>query len=344
MVNLSVVVPAYNESKIILSHMDELSNWLERHVTSEFQIVVVNDGSTDGMGELLENNLENRPWLKVAHHKHNSGRGKAIRTGLSCSDGDYIVCMDADLSYSPEVIPDLLEDLVSGKADITLASTHHPEGEMINVPAQRAALSKWGNRMLGAGFDKKYYTVTCVVRGYTKQAVESLELVSDGKDLHLEVIQKAELLGLHVKEVPAILNWRDKSRGKREDKGIMPEIALFKMRKTVVSHLIFNFITSPGMLLFVPIISLILVVLSSLLMLVSSFFLKLGDGLSLYVALRTTFVDGQLSLLIFLFSTVMLMIFMMFYFLSSQNKRYFDESYTLMMRMNSRIKKLEDKK
>lgn len=343
--NLSLIIPAYNESDIIVKNVDELFCWLSDHMSEvSFEVVVINDGSTDDMGDILEAATLSRPWLRVAHHNRNRGRGKGVRTGFECCKGDYIICLDADLSYEPAIIPKLLSPLQSGAADVTLASAHHPDGGMINVPHQRAMLSKWGNSVLGMGFDKKLHTVTCVVRGFTREVIESLELVSDGKELHLEIIQKSELMGFHIAEIPAVLEWRDRSRGASKAKKIIPEIAIFKMRKTVLSHLVFNFVTNPGVLLFVPLLSLLAVMTATSVMLLSSFLQKVGTDLSLFQALRVTFIEGQLSLGVFLFSFITFMIFMMFYFLSFQSKRYFDEVYTLMMRMNARVKELEEKK
>ncbi len=165
--------------------------------------------------------------------------------------------------------------------------------------------------------------------------------ICDAKELHLEIIQKAQLMGYRIKEIPAILHWRDRKRGQSTKRKLLPEIAIFKMRKTVLSHLIFNYITNPGMLLFLPIFTFLTVSFAGSVMLAGSFFDKMGGDFSLMEALRQTLLDGQLTLIVVLSSFVTLMIFIVFYFLSSQNKRYFDETYTLLMRMNARIKHLE---
>ena len=342
LIDLTLVIPALNESSIILGNVDELSEWLNQHQPNiSYEILVIDDGSTDGMSKLLDEALNSRKWLKVIHHSRNMGRGKGVRSGFENSSGQYIICLDADFSYSPEHIPLLLEPLLSDDADITLASAHHPEGKVINVPYQRALLSKWGNWILGRGLSGGFYTVTCIVRGFTREVAENLELVNDGKELHLEIIQKAQLMGYRIKEIPAALHWRDRKRGQPEKRKLIPEIAIFKMRKTVLSHLIFNYVTNPGMLLFLPISTLLMVVLAGASMIVKSFYEKLNVDLSLMQALRQTLLDGQLTLTIVAFAFITLMVFIVFYFLSSQSKRYFDETYTLLMRMNARIKHLE---
>ncbi len=340
---LSLIIPAFNESGIIVQNVDELSAWMTAFDKElSFEILVVDDGSTDGMGELLDEACLQREWLHVVHHPANMGRGRGVRTGFASSTGNYIICLDADLSYSPEHIPKLLEPLEAGTADITLASVYHSEGKVINVPSQRVFLSRVGNKILSLGFGGKFSTVTCIVRGYTREVVENLELVSDGKELHLEVIQKALLFGYRIVEIPAILNWRDRKRGQAKSRKLFPEIAIFKMRKTVISHLVFNYITNPGILLLIPILFLLTVIIAGS----SALIYTLGQNitqldLTVMQTLRQTLLDGQLTLIVVSFAFIFLMIFIGFYFLSFQNKRYFDEVYTIVMRMNSRIKKIE---
>lgn len=340
---LSVIIPAFNETSVILGNVDEVSAWIEaRYPKLSYEVLVVDDGSTDGMREILLDAMSSRSWLRVVSHDRNRGRGKGIRTGFENAKGEFIICLDADLSYSPSHIEGLLEPLRSGGAEITLASAHHPEGALVNVPRQRAFLSKVGNKILAKGFSGGFSTVTCVVRGFTRKAVESLELVSEGKDLHLEILQKAELLGLHIREVPATLYWRDRKRGSTKNTSLIPDIAIIKMRKTVLSHLVFNYITNPGVLLFFPTTFLLLVSILSFSMLSASFVTRLLESeTALFMTLRMTLVEGQLTLLVGSLSLVFLIIFSIFYFLSNQSKRYFEEQYTLLMRMNQRIKELE---
>jgi len=340
---LSLIIPAFNESRIIVQNVDELASWMTGYDNNlSFEIVVVDDGSTDGMGELLADACAERDWLRVAHHHVNMGRGRGVRTGFAASSGKYLICLDADLSYTPDHIPRLLDPLLTGKADITLASIYHPEGEIKNVPGQRVFLSRFGNKILSLGFGGHFTTVTCIVRGYTREVVNNLELVSNGKELHLEVIQKAQLLGYRIVEVPATLHWRDRKRGQAKNKRLLPEIAIFKMRKTVISHLVFNYITNPGILLLIPILFLLLVIIAGGSSLVYTFVQNLNQlDLSVMQILRQTLLDGQLTLIVVSFAFIFLMIFVGFYFLSFQNKRYFDEVYTIAMRMNARIKKIE---
>jgi glycosyltransferase involved in cell wall biosynthesis len=279
------------------------------------------------------------------HHNGNRGRGRAIRTGFEASTGRFVICLDADLSYSPDHIPRLLEPLRSGRADITLASAYHPEGQVTNVPLARALMSKWGNRVLSAGLRGKFNTVTCVVRGYTRDVLDHLELINDGKDLHLEIIQKAELFGLRVVEVPAHLKWRDRDRGQKRKTRLLDYIPFLSMSGTIASHLSYNYVLRPGAILNIPVIGLLIAAVLGMLLLFIAFVENLftTPG-SLFQTLRETLVNGQLTLSLTVGALVISMVFIAFYFASQQNKRNYEELYTLLSRVNDRLKKLEETK
>jgi dolichol-phosphate mannosyltransferase len=351
LVELSLIIPAYNESTIILRNVEEVERWMAEHQTQiAYEIVVVDDGSTDGMGELLDERAKVDTRLRSLHHNGNRGRGRAIRTGFEQSIGRYVICLDADLSYSPDHILRLLEPLRAGHADITLASAYHPEGQVTNVPLARALMSKWGNRVLSAGLRGKFRTVTCVVRGYTRDVLDHLEFVNDGKDLHLEIIQKAELFGLRVVEVPAHLNWRDRQRGKKRKTRLLDYIPFLSMSGTIASHLSYNYVLRPGAILNIPVIGLLIIALLGVLILFSVFIENLitsSGNLSfskIFLTMRETLINGRLTLSLSVGALVISMVFIAFYFASQQNKRNYEELYTLLSRVNDRLKKLEEKK
>lgn len=339
---LSIIITAFNESKIIIPNVDEIASWIDTNLKKTFEIIVVDDGSIDNMHELLIQAQKSRAWLTIVNHPTNLGRGAGIRSGFKIAKGKYFISLDADLSYDPEHIRKLLEPLENNTADITLASPYHTDGEVINVPKQRAVISKIGNKILSRGFNKKFSTVTCIVRGFKKEAIKKLELINNGKELHLEILQKANLLGLKIVEVPATLHWRDIKRGKAKNKKILPEFSLFKMRKTVLSHLIFNYITNPGIILLIP-----LLILASTIIIGSSFMLYalinnfIYTDASYYEILRKTLLDGQLSLALTFFASIVLMIIVIFYFLSLQIKHYFEDIYILLSKISYKVNELE---
>jgi dolichol-phosphate mannosyltransferase len=344
MTDISLVIPAYNEAATIANNVRELDGYMRGALPEQsFEIIVVDDGSTDGMSDrLLELNISG---LKVVRHPYNRGRGAGIRSGFAASSGVYVITLDADLSYSPDHIPRMLAPLQAGEADIVLASAYHPAGAVKNVPFFRAKLSYYGNKVLSAGVRGQLYTLTCMVRAYRREVLRRLELISDGKDLHLEVIQKANLLGYRIAEIPAVLAWRDKSRAKRTGKG--SAFPLFAMSGTIVTHLVYHYLLRPGAMLFLPVAFLSSVIVIGLAMLAAAFISHVGAlmdrGLlsALYGGLRETLLSGSLTLGLVAGSLVVLLIFVAFYFQSLQSKRQFEELYLLMSRMNDRLKQAE---
>jgi glycosyltransferase involved in cell wall biosynthesis len=344
MVEISLIIPAYNEAGIITGTVGQLDAFMRETMPGRsFEIIVVDDGSTDGMyARLAELDM---PALRIERHPRNLGRGAGIRTGFAAARGAYVVTLDSDLSYAPDHIPRLLAPLEAGKADIVLASAYHPDGVVRNVPFVRAKLSYYGNKVLSAGVRGQLHTLTCMVRAYRREVVEHLELVNAGKDLHLEIIQKANMLGYRIVEIPATLDWRDKSRAKRIGKGW--RFPLLAMSGTIASHLVYNYVLRPGSMLILPVMSLGLVILLGGLMLLYGWIANIvqladrGFFYALYEGLRTTLLNGWLTLTIMGGSAFFLLIFLAFYFQSHQSKKQFEELYILLTRLNDRVKALE---
>ncbi len=346
-IELSLIIPAFNESAIILRNVEELRRWMtEKLPQTRYEIIIVDDGSTDGMGELIERSLETIPELRLARHQRNMGRGRGIRTGFDHARGCYLICLDADLSYAPYHIGRLLEPLQAGRADVTLASAYHPQGTVSNVPTGRRIMSVIGNRILSAGFKSTTRTVTCVVRGYRREAIETLELINDGKDLHLEILQKAELFGLRLEEVPADLRWRDRDRGKTKRKRIVDYVPFMSMSGTIASHLIYSYVLRPGALLTYPAVVLLLIAATAVASLCAAWFGRIfaigsmAPGV-LYSTLRETLIAGQLTMAVMATALIFAAILGAFYFAAQQNKRNHDELYILISRMNTRLKDIE---
>ena len=199
-----------------------------------YEIIAVNDGSLDNTLGILNSLTKQNGELKVISYPKNIGRGMALRKGFRESIGEIVVSIDADLSYSPHYILDLVNTLKKEpEIDLVLASPYMPGGGVKNVPSLRLWVSKWGNKILRLAMPNRIYTSTGIFRAYRKKVLDSLELESDGKEIHLEILSKALALGYRVKESPAILTGRKRGKSK------------FKFRKTAISHLAFSVFEKP---------------------------------------------------------------------------------------------------
>jgi len=199
-----------------------------------YEIIAVNDGSSDTTLEILNKLAIKDGKLKIVSYPKNIGRGMALRKGFQESKGEIVISIDADLSYDPHYILDLVGALKNDQyIDFVLASPYMPGGGVRNVPWHRLWISKLGNLILRFAMPNRIYTSTGIFRAYRKKILDSLELESDGKEIHLEILSKALALGFRVKEVPAVLSSRRRGKSK------------FKFKKTALSHLVFSVFEKP---------------------------------------------------------------------------------------------------
>lgn len=233
---LSVIIPMFNEEANVRSTIDRIESTLES-LGKSFEILPVNDGSTDSTLQELNQIAYRNPRVRVVSYEKNGGRGKALRYGFKASRGELIASIDADLSYEPEYILKMVQTLNEDQdVDIVLASAYMPGGATLGVPKDRLFISKLGNKILRLSISEDIHTVTCVVRCYRREVIESLDLESDDKEIHLEILSKAIAMGFRIKEIPAVLKARKKGKSK------------FKFRSTAVTHLIFTAFERPVLL------------------------------------------------------------------------------------------------
>jgi glycosyltransferase involved in cell wall biosynthesis len=235
--DLSIIIPMFNEAEnaeITLKKVEEVLAQLQ----GSFEIIPVNDGSVDGTLEILKRVAEQNKKVRVASYPKNIGRGMALRTGFKESGGDIIVSIDADLSFAPNHIIDLINVLKNeSDVDFVLGSPFVPGGKVQNVPFHRLWISKLGNKVLRYTLPNRIYYSTGVFRAYRRKVIDSLELESDDKEIHLEILSKAVALGFRVKEVPVVLMGRTRGKSK------------FKFKKTTMSHLVFSAFEKPMVIL-----------------------------------------------------------------------------------------------
>ena len=201
-------MPVYNEVATVVEVLDKLGKLDLEGLTK--QVIVVDDGSTDGTAEVLSDVKD----VTVVTHDSNRGKGAALRTGFAKVKGDLIVIQDADLEYDPKDIPLLLEPLVAGDADVVYGSrfTGYP----------RRALLFWndlGNRFLTLltnvlGNINITDMETCY-KAFTKRVLDENEYKSDGFDFEPEFTMKAAKRGYRIYEVPVSYHGRTVKEGKK---------------------------------------------------------------------------------------------------------------------------------
>ncbi|MHC4183662.1 MAG: glycosyltransferase family 2 protein [Planctomycetota bacterium] len=114
---VSIIIPCFNEKDTI----EALINTVAQTEIEDKEIILVDDFSTDGTREILKGPLSAKTQ-KIVYHERNLGKGAALRTGFKNATGDVVVIQDADLEYDPSEYPNLLDPILSGKADIVYGS------------------------------------------------------------------------------------------------------------------------------------------------------------------------------------------------------------------------------
>jgi len=224
---VSVVVPVFDEERFI----EEV---LRRVAASDLrtELIVVDDGSTDGTGTILQRLQGDLPALQVISQGVNRGKGAAVRRGIGASTGDIVVIQDADLEYDPKDLPSLLGPIVEGRADVVYG-TRLRGGE-----PQRAHLF-WhyvGNRFLSLLTNVLYNTTISDMevgyKAFRGELIRAIPLVSDDFRFEPEVTAKVLRRGVRLYEVPISYYGRTFDEGKKISwrDGVLAVGALLRFR------------------------------------------------------------------------------------------------------------------
>jgi Glycosyl transferase family 2 len=209
---VSVIVPVYNEAASLAAHLGCLRAYLDERFGSDYEVVVVDDGSTDGTPGILRLASAQNPRLQVRTHDRNRGISAAIRTGIAAARGEYIVTFDADLTYAPPTIGGLVDQLDLRSADIALASPFLSNGACRKVPWLRRLLSICANRFLSYAVRGRVRTLTCLVRAYRAQVIQALLEEGRHPEVTFGVVFAAYRAGYRIVELPATLDWSRQPR------------------------------------------------------------------------------------------------------------------------------------
>lgn len=231
--DISLVIPAYNESGIIMDTIQTVSARLAE-LTAEYEVLIVDDGSTDGMAELVRGCGD--PRVRLEGYASNRGKGCAVRTGMLAAQGDLILCTDADLAYGVDVFAGLLERLRTGEADLVIGSRRIGGEGYKNYPPLRILMSKCFG-LLSHMISGLPYDTQCGIKAYRRQAARAIfsRCTTDGFSFDFEVLMRADRLGLKVEQFPvSVINFRESKVNVIRDSARMFR-DVFRIRKKVRS-------------------------------------------------------------------------------------------------------------
>ena len=206
---LSVVMPVFNELATIEAILERVEA-----VNLADEIILVDDGSTDGTRDLLPKLVTRFPHVQVILHETNQGKGAAVRTGIAAAKGDLILIQDADLEYDPRDYPTLLAPIHEGIADVVYGSRF--------LGAPRRVAMFWhmvANKLLTLMTNVLFNSIlTDMETGYKlfrREIITGLPLQAKRFDFEPEVTAKLLKRKVRIYEVPIRFNPREYSEGKK---------------------------------------------------------------------------------------------------------------------------------
>jgi dolichyl-phosphate beta-glucosyltransferase len=205
---LSVVIPAFNEERRLLSTLKEVDAWL-RGESISFEVQVVDDGSTDATASIAEKFAADHAGFGLRRLSPNRGKGAAVREGLALSRGEVVLFTDADLSTPLFEFRSMMRELENG-ADVVLASRALPDSNLeIRQAWYRESMGRTFNRFVRLVTGIPFLDTQCgfkIVRGGEARALAA-ELVEEGFAFDVELILLARRRGLSIVEVG--VTWRN---------------------------------------------------------------------------------------------------------------------------------------
>ncbi len=207
---VSVVVPCFNEKSTIIA-------LLERVLGAPFdkEVIVIDDGSTDGTRELLSEHAPALQGVHVLFQERNQGKGAALRRGFAEARGDVVIIQDADLEYDPNQIPRLIAPIVEGHADVVYGSRF--------LGGPHRVLYYWhsvGNHLLttlsNMVTDLNLTDMETCYKAFRREVIQSIELAEDRFGFEPEVTVKiARKPGIRIYEMPISYHGRRYDQGKK---------------------------------------------------------------------------------------------------------------------------------
>jgi dolichol-phosphate mannosyltransferase len=201
--SLSVIVPTYNESKNIVGILDSLRKHLP--IGTDTEIIVVDDNSPDGTGNIVEeyaknSKKENTQSVQIIHRKTERGLSSAILAGINYAKGESVVVMDSDFSHPPQTIPKMIEELHKSECDIVVASRYVNGGSVKGWPFKRKIISKGATKIAQHGLGIKIKDPMSGFFAFKRSIINNIKFDAIGYKILLEILVKAR--GVKVKEIP----------------------------------------------------------------------------------------------------------------------------------------------
>lgn len=208
---ISILIPSFNEEKTILNILNRVSKTIDSSIN--YEVVIINDGSTDNTLKLLEQNKN--LYNQLITYERNYGKGNAIKKGLEVSKGKYIFFQDADLEYDPIDINKFIKLIKRFEPDLIIGSRLNYS----EYTRSHNILNKFGNKLITLIFNLFYNTTFTDIYScyacFKKDLLNEKNLKTKGFEQHAEILCKIIKKGKKFYEVPISYNGRTHDEGKK---------------------------------------------------------------------------------------------------------------------------------
>jgi len=206
---LSVVIPAYNEESTLANVVGEVLK-----LPYVLEVIVVDDGSTDGTRQVCEE-LSRVPKVRIVHMPRNQGKCAALKAGFALSTGEIVIVQDADLEYDPNEIPEVIQPILDGRADVVYGSRF-----LVRRSARvlyfyhylaNKSLTLFSNLLTNVNFTD----VETGYKAFRGNIIRNMVITSKGFGIEIELTAKVAKLGCPIYEVPISYYGRTYEQGKK---------------------------------------------------------------------------------------------------------------------------------
>ena len=231
---LSIIIPCYNEKNTLTNLIDKVLLSLKKYNYNFYEILIVDDFSTDGTRELIEKNFVSIKNFKTFFHDKNKGKGAAIKTAKNFLSGDIIIIQDADLEYDPDDYSKLLKPIIDGNFKVVYGSRVLNQ-KRYRITGFSSKVRIFGNHFLTAisnliNNQKLTDAHTCY-KVFHKDIFELIKLEENDFAFCPEVTSKIAKLGYQIHEVPISYDGRNYKEGKK-----IKAIDAFRALKALIKY------------------------------------------------------------------------------------------------------------
>lgn len=234
LIKISIIIPCYNEKNTLIKIINKIILSLNNHNFKSYEILIVDDGSSDGTTEIIKDNYSIKNNFKTFFHDKNLGKGAAIKTAKNNLSGDIIIIQDADLEYDPNDYNKLIGPILNGDFKVVYGSRVLNQTRYGSTGFS-SKVRIFGNHVLTiiSNFlnNQKLTDAHTCYKAFNRKIFDLIELEENDFAFCPEVTSKVANLGLEIHEVPINYNGRNYEEGKK-----IKTIDAFRALKTLIKY------------------------------------------------------------------------------------------------------------